>query len=195
MRRLTRLLLGTLAVLLLLGNNNCSTDNNAADSPQAVTSIVIQDGNGNVVSNASTAPIFTAGATIEFSVTIRNRSSVTQTYWFNTSEESNFAVVPADTADVVWNADTGETPTTGFTSFTLTSGQSQTITVTWNQEDDAGDQVAAGNYEVMGGFTVYNTLGAGSAADNSSSMAEGQPTSAQMFPSIYRSILMPFTIQ
>ena len=195
MRRLIRALLGCFCFLLLLGNSNCSKNNNASDSPQSVTSIVIQDGNGNVVSNASTPPNFAAGATIEFSVTIRNRSADSQTYFFNTSEESNFAVVEANTADVVWNADNGTTPTTGFTSFTLTSGQSQTITVSWNQEDDAGNQVAAGNYEVLGGFTVFNLTGAGDAADNGSSMAEGQPTSAQMFPTIYVSILQPFTIQ
>jgi len=195
MRRLIRVLLGCFCLLLLLGNSNCSNNNNAADSPQSVTSIEIMDGNGNIVSNGTSAPSFAAGTTIEFSITIRNRSSSDQTYFFNTSEQSNFAVVQANTADVVWNADNGESPTTGFTSFTLTSGQSQTITVSWNQEDDGGNQVAAGNYEVLGGFTLYNLTGAGSAADNGSSMAEGQPTSSQMFPTIYRSILMPFTIQ
>lgn len=195
MRRLIRILLGTFCLSLLLGNSNCSNNNNASNSPQSVTSIVIEDGNGNIVSNGTSAPSFAADTTIEFSVTIRNRSSSTQTYYFNSSEQSNFAVVEANTADVVWNADNGQTPTTGFTSFTLTSGQSQTITVSWNQEDDAGNQVAAGNYEVLGGFTVYNLTGAGSAAANGSSMAQGQPTSAQMFPTIYVSILLPFTIQ
>lgn len=195
MRRLIRILLGCSCLLLLLGNSNCSNNNNAADSPQSVTSIEIMDGNGNIVSNGTSAPSFAAGATIEFSITIRNRSADTQTYFFNTSEESNFAVVEANTADAIWNQDDNENPASGFVSFTLTSGQSETVTVSWNQEDDSGNQVAAGNYEVLGGFTVYNLTGAGSAANNSDSMAEGQPTSAQMFPSIYRSILLPFTIQ
>jgi len=101
----------------------------------------------------------------------------------------------ANTADVVWNSDNGTTPTTGFTSITLTSGQSQSITFTWNQTDDSGNQLAAGNYEVMGGFTVYNTAGAGSAAANGDSMVAGQPTAKELFPTVYRSILLPFTLQ
>lgn len=195
-RRLIRLLLAVTALLLLLGNSNCSQKNSASDAPHFVTDIAIEDVNNNVVSGPTvTTPSFVAGTTINFVVTIRNRSTTSQTLWFNTSEESNFAVVQEGTADVVWNADDGLNPTTGFTSFTLTAGQSKTVSFTWDQTDDSGNQLAAGNYEVLGGFTVFNTAGAGAAAANGDSMAEGQPTSAQMFPSVYRSILVPFTIQ
>lgn len=196
MRRLLRLLALTSAALLLLGNSNCSQKNNASDAPQFVTSIVIEDANGNVVSGGNaTAPSFVTGVNIEFSITVRNRSTTSQTLFFNSNEESNFAVVNNGTADVIWNADNGQTPNTNSpATITLTPGQSQTITVTWNQEDDAGNQVAVGSYEVLGGFTVYNITGLGSAADNGNSMAEGQPTAAQMFPSVYRSIILPFTI-
>ncbi|HEV7165364.1 MAG TPA: BsuPI-related putative proteinase inhibitor [Gammaproteobacteria bacterium] len=195
MRLLIRLLLGATALLLLLGNSNCSqTSNNASDAPQFVTNIEIEDGNGNLVSSGTTPPSFVTGTNIEFTVNVRNRSTTRQTLWFNTSEQSNFAVVEQGTADVVWNSDNGQSPTTGFTSITLTPGQSQNVTFTWNQKDDSSNQLAVGSYEVLGGFTVYNTAGAGSAAANGDSMAEGQPTAAQMFPSIYRSILLPFTI-
>ena len=195
MRRLIRLLCLLSAAALLLGNSNCSK-NNASDAPQFVTNIEIADASGNVVSTGnSTAPTFTSGTNIQFIVNVRNRSGSSQTLWFNTSEQTNFAVVNADTADVVWNSDNGVTPTSSFTSITLTSGQSTSITFTWNQKDDAGNQVAAGNYEVLGGFTVYNLAGAGSAAANGDSMATGQPTAAQMFPTVYRSILLPFTVK
>jgi len=196
MRRLMRILCILSAAALLLGNSNCSK-NNSSDAPQFVTSIDIADGSGNVVSSGnSSAPSFAAGVNIEFTVIIRNRSTTTQTVFFNSSEQSNFAVVQSGSADVVWNSDSGVTPdTSAFTSFTLTAGQTHSVTFTWNQQDDASNQVAAGDYEVLGGFTVYNTAGAGSAAANGDSMAEGQPTAAQMFPTVYRSILLPFTIQ
>jgi len=195
MRRLFRLLALISATLLLLGNSNC-TKNNSSDAPQFVTGIVIEDGNGNVVSSGnSTPPSFVTGANIEFSVTVRNRSTISQTLFFKSSEKTNFAVVNSGSADVIWNSDNGQTPdTSNPATITLTPGQSQSFTVTWNQQDDSGNQVAVGNYEVLGGFTVYNTAGLGAAADNGSSMAEGQPTAAQMFPSIYRSIILPFTI-
>ncbi|HEV2111498.1 MAG TPA: BsuPI-related putative proteinase inhibitor [Gammaproteobacteria bacterium] len=197
MHRLIRILCVLSAAALLLGNSNCSK-NSASDAPQYVTDIEIQDGSGNVVStgNTTSAPSFAAGATIEFTVTVRNRSTATQTLFFNSSEQSNFAVVQQGTADVVWNSDNGVTPDkSAFTSFTLTSGQTKSVTFSWDQKDDAGNQLAAGNYEVLGGFTVYNTAGAGSAAANGDSMAEGQPTATQMFPTVYRSILLSFTIQ
>ncbi len=195
MRRLIRLLCLLSATVLLLGNSNCSqTSNDASDAPQFVTNIEIEDGSGNLVSTGSTPPSFVAGTNIEFTITIRNRSTASQTVWFNTGEQSNFAVVEQNSADVVWNSDNGETPSSGFTSFTLTPGQTETVNITWNQEDDSGNQLAVGNYEVLGGFTVYNLVGAGSAAANGDSMAEGQPTAAEMFPSVYRSILLPFTI-
>ena len=69
-----------------------------------------------------------------------------------------------------------------------------TARVAWSMAQAEGNQVAVGSYELLGGFTVYNTTGLGSAADNGNSMAEGQPTAAQMFPSVYRSIILPFTI-
>jgi hypothetical protein len=197
MRRLLRLLALTSTTLLLLGNSNC-TKNNASDAPQFVTSILIADANGNIVSTDdgnSTPPSFVSGVNIEFTLTVRNRSTTTQTLFFKSSEKDNFAVVNSGTADVVWNSDNGQTPDTANpATITLTAGQSQSFTFTWNQQGDSGNQVAVGSYEVLGGFTVYNTAGLGSAADNGSSMVEGQPTAAQMFPTVYRSIMLPFTI-
>ena len=55
--------------------------------------------------------------------------------------------------------------------------------------------MASGDYEVIGGFTVFNTTGPGSSADSGNSMATGAPTSDQMFPTVFRSTLAPFTIQ
>lgn len=204
-RRLTRLLLGLTAVLLLLGNSNCS-QNNASAAPQFVTTLQVENSSGLVSGG------FAPGDTVNLVLTIRNRSASAQNLFFNTSEFANFAVVDAGTASVVWACDsdaastspatctTGSSPTvsssgSGFVQINLPAFQSQTITFTWTGLDNNGSQLATGNYEVLGGFTVYNTAGPGSAAANGDSMAEGLPTAAQMFPSVYRSILLPFTIQ
>lgn len=201
MRRLFRTLAAVSCALLLLGNNNCSK-NSAANSPQFVTSLAIEDASGLPSSG------FTTGTLIKFVLTIRNRSDQAQTLYFSTSELINFAVVQAGTANVVWNCDNDTTTaciisqnlgapstTSGFFQITFAPSETKTVTATWNQTDDSATQVNTGSYEVIGGFTVFNTTGPGSAADNGNSMAMGAPTSNQLFPTVFRSTLAPFTIQ
>lgn len=190
MRRLLRLLALISAMLLLLGNSNCSK-NNASDAPQFVTSLQMEDVNGNLASG------FAPGATVKLVLNIRNRTTSTQTLWFNSSQLYNFAAVNSGTADVVWNWDSGQTfDSSAFTSLAFNAGETKTFTIgTWTLTDDNGTNLVTGNYEVFGGFTVYNTAGAGAAADNGSSMIAGQPTAAQMFPTVYRSTLQFFSIQ
>ena len=201
MLRLFRLLAALSALALLLGNSNCSK-NNASDAPQFVTSLTIQ--------NSSSLPSsgFAQGDVIQFVLTVRNRTNAAQTLFFNSDEAVNFAVVNAGTADVVWNCDNDLTTCTasatlngtsssgsGFTEIDLAAFETKSVTFSWTQLDNSGSQIATGNYEVLGGFTVYNTTGAGNAADNGNSMAQGQPTAAQLFPTVYRSVLTPFSIQ
>ncbi|MGE5625381.1 MAG: hypothetical protein ACM3ZT_07525 [Bacillota bacterium] len=196
MRRVLRYLVGSLTLLLLLGNSNCSK-NNDSSAPQFVTSLTVED-----ASNLPTS-VFASGATIQFVLTIRNRSNSNQSLFFNGSEECNFAVVDAGTATVEWTDDTnggssvcaGSGTSSNFGQLDFTPGETKTFTVSWNQLNDSGSQVATGNYEVIGGFTVYNTTGAGGAADTGNSMSVGPPTASQLFPTVYRSNLMAFTIQ
>lgn len=193
MRRLFRTLAALSCALLLLGNNNCSK-NSTSNTPQFVTTISIEDAGG------AAATSFVPGANIQFVLTIRNRSATTQILYFNSSEQTNITVVQAGTANVVWNSDNNTTPDTSqFTTLTLqpegSAGDTQTVPIVWNQLDNSGNAVASGNYEVLGGFTVFNTTGPGSSADNGNSMAMGAPTSDQMFPTVFRSTLTPFTIQ
>ena len=204
-----RLVLGFTAAALLLGASNC-TKNSTSSAPQFVTTLQVENSSGLVSGG------FPQGQPVTLVLTIRNRTSSAQSLFFNSSEFANFAVVKAGTADVVWTCDgdatgittptcttTGSitTPSSGssgsgaFVQINFTAFQSQTITFTWTGLNNNGDQLAKGDYEVMGGFTVYNTTGPGNAADNGSSMAEGPPTSGQMFPSVYRSTLSAFTTQ
>ena len=196
MRRWFRFFAAFLATLLLLGSSNCSK-NSDANAPQFVSTLSVEDTNGNLDSG------FATGVTIQFVLSVRNRSNTAQTLFFNTTELCNFAVVDAGTTNVEWTDDnssastncTGSAASSGFSQLDFTAGETKTFTTTWNQANDSGNQVAKGNYEVLGGVTVYNTSGAGSAADNGNSMAEGNPSASQMFPSVYRSVFLPFSVQ
>lgn len=197
MRRLLRYLAGLCAVLLLLGNSNC-TKNSSANAPQFVTTLTVED-----VNNLP-ASVFATGTNIQFVLTIRNRSNSSQSLFFNSSEECNFAVVDAGTATVEWTDDNtgtsssicvGTGTSSSFGQLDFKAGEIKTFPVIWNQQDDSGNPIAAGNYEVIGGFTVYNTVGAGGAADTGNSMSIGPPTASQLFPTVYRSDLIPFTVQ
>lgn len=202
MRRLIRSLVALSVLLLLLGNSNCS-QNNGSDAPQFVTSLIVEDASGLPVSG------FGTGVPVQFVLSIRNRSSLSQTLFFNSNELINLAVVNAGTADVVWTCDkdtttachisqnlgTPVTGNSGFNQITFAAFETKTVTVTWNQTDDSAVQVGTGSYEVIGGFTVYNTAGPSGGADNGASMAQGAPTANQLFPTIYRSDLEPFSIQ
>ena len=209
MRLVIRLMLGLSAMALLLGANNCSNTSNA-DAPQFVTTLQVEDSSGLVSGG------FSKAQPMNLVLTIRSRSSSAQTLFFNSNEFANFAVVNAGTANVVWACDADAsslTPATCTTTGSLTTAstassssgnfvqidfapfQSRAITFTWTGLDNNGNPLATGNYEVLGGFTVFNTTGPGNAAANGSSMAEGPPTASQLFPSVYRSTLNAFTIQ
>ncbi|HEY4127668.1 MAG TPA: FlgD immunoglobulin-like domain containing protein [Gammaproteobacteria bacterium] len=201
MQRVFRLVGGISIALWLLGASNCAQTSNS-DAPQFVTTLQVED-SGNLASTS-----FVQGDPITLVLTIRNRTDAQQTLYFNSSEAANLAAVDAGTATVVWNCDNdtntacteGTAPNVtstsgnGFTQINLAAFQSQGITFTWDGLDNNGNKLAIGNYEVFGGFTVYNTTGPGNAADNGSSMAEGVPTSKQMFPTVYISTLAPITI-
>jgi hypothetical protein len=201
MQRLFRLAAGVTIALWLLGASNC-TQTNDSSAPQVVTTLQVED-SGSVAASS-----FEQGQPINLVLTVRNRTDTTQTLYFNSGEAANLAAVNAGTATVVWNCDNDTTTScvatstpnvtstsgAGFTQITLTAFQSQSITFTWDGNDNNGNQLAIGNYEVFGGFTVYNTTGPGNAADNGSSMAQGPPSDKQMFPTVYISTLIPISI-
>jgi hypothetical protein len=214
MQRLFRLIgLSTIA-LWLLGATNCAK-NSDANAPQFVTTLTVQNSAGQPTVS------FAQGDTVQFLLSIHNRSNQAQKLFFNSDEVLNLAVVDAGTATVIWTCDNSNTSSntacvigtslgtpsssgSGFNEIDFQPFETKTVTVTWDQTDDNGAQVpvvptnpgtsTVGQYEVMGGFTVFNTTGAGSAADNGDSMAEGPPTAAQLFPSVYRSTLSAFTV-
>jgi hypothetical protein len=207
MQRLFRAVAAVSIALWLLGASNCSQTNDAG-APQFVTTLQVQ--NSGVAASS-----FAQGDPISLVLSIRNRTNGNLSLFFNSSEFANFAAVNAGTATVVWTCDgdssgvaatctSATNPTTPSTATSSSGGsfvqidftpfQTQTITFTWTGLDNSGNKLAVGNYEVFGGFTVYNTAGPGSAADNGSSMAQGPPAAKQMFPTVYISTLAPFTV-
>ena len=186
--------LGLLAVALL-GNTQCQNTANNGIGPAGanfVTTLAVEDANGNATSS------FFPGQQIQFVLSVRNRSTSSQTISFNTAQQHNFAVFDSGTATEVWTWSLGQVFAQQATTLTIPAGQTQTFTVVWNQTDDAGFAVASGNYEVFAGLTCSNSASSSnssSSSANTACMPSGVPGAGDLAPSVYVSTLVPFTIQ
>ncbi|MHB8405958.1 MAG: BsuPI-related putative proteinase inhibitor [Gammaproteobacteria bacterium] len=177
---------------LLLGATQCQSSSSngiGPNGPVFVTTLAVEDANGVLTST------FSQGQAIQFVVSVRNRSSSSQTLAFNTSQQSNIVVLDSGTATEVWTWALGQSFSQSTTSLTIAAGQTQTFTVTWNQTDDSGQAVAVGDYEVIGGLTCSNSTSSSTSSASTTCMPTGIPTSGQLAPSVYISTLAPFTIQ
>ena len=193
--RLIRIVGVAVCAALLLGATQCQSSSSngiGPDGPVFVTTLAVEDANGVLSST------FSSGETIQFVLSVRNRSSSSQTLAFNTSQQSNFAVLHSGTATEVWTWSLGQSFSQSTTSLTIAAGQTQTFTVTWNQTDDNKQLVPSGAYEVIAGLTSTNGSSSASSSTSSAStlcMPTGIPTSGQLAPSVYISTLTLFTIQ
>ncbi|MGH8283474.1 MAG: BsuPI-related putative proteinase inhibitor [Gammaproteobacteria bacterium] len=194
---MTRLLMRTAGIAvcaaMLLGATQCQTTNNGTgpDGPLFVTTLAVENVNG------TSASTFSPGQQIQFVLSVRNRSTSSQTISFNTAQQYNFVVLNSGSATEVWTWSLAQTFSQNTTTLTIAAGQTQTYTVTWGQTDDSGQAVPNGNYEVIGGITCTNSSSSSSSSSSTASncMPTGVPTSDQLVPSVYISTLMPFTIQ
>jgi Intracellular proteinase inhibitor len=187
-------LFGLLLTGMLLGSTQCqntTNDGTNSNGPIFVTTLAVEDANGNAASN------FSLGEQIQFVLSVRNRTDSSQTISFNTSQEYNFEVLDSGTATEVWTWSVGKLFAQHTSSLTFQAGQTMTFTVTWDQVDDSNQAVASGNYEVIGGVTCINnsTSSSSSSSTSSTCMPAGIPTSDQLVPSVFISTLVPFTIQ
>ena len=181
---------------MLLGATQCqnttTTNGIGSDGPVFVTSLAVEDANGNPAST------FLSATNIQFVLSIRNRSSSNQTISFNTAQQYNFEVVQSGTANEVWTWSVNQQQfSQNTTSLTINAGQTQTFTVTWNQANDSGQQVPTGSYEVIGGLTCNNSSSTSSSSSTSATncMPTGSLSSDQLVPTVFVSTLVPFTIQ
>ena len=182
-----------LCVTFLLGANQCqtsTTNGTGSDGPVFVTTLAVEDANGNSVST------FLSTTNIQFVLGIRNRSTSNQTIAFSMGQQYNFEVLQSGTATEVWTwaLDQSQPFSQNSSSLTIKAGQTQTFSVIWNQLDDNGQQVLAGSYEVIGGLTCTNSSSSSSSA-SIACMPTGISTSDQLAPSVFISTLVPFTIQ
>ncbi|HET7922486.1 MAG TPA: BsuPI-related putative proteinase inhibitor [Gammaproteobacteria bacterium] len=173
----------------LLGASQCQQQEDKTDgSPLFVTTLSLEDTNGNVQSS------FSAGETLVLKLTVYNRSDAEQTLWFNTGQMFNFVVVDEATATTLWNWSAQQTFSQSFTKLVFQAHETQSFTVNWDQTGNDGELLPVGNYEIFAGLTMYNRSGEDFAADNADAMAQGVPEASQMTPTQYRSILELFTL-
>jgi len=184
-----------LLALMLLGANQCQTSTTngiGSDGPVFVTTLAVEDANGNAAST------FNSGDPITFVLSVRNRSSTSQTISFSTGQQYNFEVVDSGTATEVWSWSLTQSISPNSSSLTINAGQTQTFTGTWNQLNDSNQLVPTGTYEAIGGVTCTNGNNSSSSSSTSASincMPTGIATSDQLAPSVFISTLVPFTIQ
>src|SRR6185369_16182051 len=152
-RRLATLI-GILAICAgpTTSNRSCSlpgsgsNSGDGGDDPTFVTTLQLQDTQGNVTDS------FQRQELVQMILTVRNRRDTTETIDFTDSRTSDFVVVRANTDNVVWQlsketAAPSPTPTT----LSFAPGETKTFTTTWDQtESDSGDQARTGNYEARG---------------------------------------------
>jgi Intracellular proteinase inhibitor len=197
MMRVLRVLFSLVLVGMLLGSTQCqntTNDGTNSDGPIFVTTLAAEDANGNAASS------FSQSAEIQFVLSVRNRTSSSQTISFSTGQQYNFEVLDSGTATEVWTWSLGQAFSQATTSLTFAAGETQTFAVTWDQLNDSGQLIPTGSYEVIGGMTCTNNSSSNSSSSSSSStsstcMPTGSASSGQLVPSVYISTLVPFTIR
>ncbi|HVC38154.1 MAG TPA: hypothetical protein VNF46_07110 [Gammaproteobacteria bacterium] len=190
MRHLSTSLFMVLCAALLLGNSQCQ-NNSASSSPTFVTTMAVEDANGNPETS------FSSGQTIQFVLNVRNRTGSDQTIYMNICfPKYEFVVLTAGTSTAV------ATPlgpggivclAIGVGPVTFPAGQTASFTFDWDQTDTNGQLVATGSYEVMGGLICFysSSLQAPDTVD----CMNASNTNDQLSPALLRSTLAPFTIQ
>jgi hypothetical protein len=132
-------------------NRSCSfgssdDSGDGGDDPTFVTTLQLQDNEGNVTNS------FQRGESIQMILTVRNRRDTTETIEFTDSRQSDFLVVRENSSGIVWQlSEESAAPSPGPTTLELGPGETETITISWDQtESDSGDPVRVGTYEARG---------------------------------------------
>lgn len=132
-------------------NRSCSfgssdDSGDGGDDPTFVTTLQLQDVEGNVTST------FQRNELIQMVLTVRNRRDTAETIEFPDSRQSDFLVVRENSNNIVWQlSEESAAPSPAPTTLEFAPGESKTFSRTWNQqESDSGDQVRVGTYEARG---------------------------------------------
>lgn len=155
-------IIGLLAICLGATSRSCSLGNidddddgddggeGNNDEPSFVATLELRNFEGEI------ADRFSRLTPIQMTLSVRNRLDETVEVEFDTTRISDFVVVEENTDDVVWkwSDDQGPFPASDI-PLEFAPGETQSFTVTWNQEDEDGDQVRVGTYEARG-VLVYD---------------------------------------
>jgi Intracellular proteinase inhibitor len=126
-----------------LGSSDNSGD--GGNDPTFVTTLQLQDATGDATDS------FERDELIQMILTVRNRTDEAQTVDFTTSLQSDFVVVRQNTDNVVWQlSEVDSAPSETPTTLDFAPNEIKTITTTWNQVDNDGDNTAVGTYEARG---------------------------------------------
>jgi len=179
-----------LCAALLLGNSQCQ-NNSSSSSPTFVTTVSVEDANGNQSSS------FSSGQTIQFVLNVRNRTDTDQTIYMQICfPKYEFVVLTAGTSNATASL-LGPGGTVclaiGVAPVTIPARQTSTVTYDWDQTDVNGQLVAPGSYVVMGGLICYYS--ASLQAPDTVDCLSPSFTNDQLTPALLRSTLVPFTIQ
>lgn len=180
-----------LCTTFLLGASQCQQkqqNDQTNGSPVFVTTLSLQDVNGNVKNT------FEAGTPIVLKLTVYNRSDAVQTLSFGDSQQYNFAAVNAGTGSIVWYWSWNHFFLTMVTNLVFQPHETQSFTVNWDQTDNSGVQLPIGQYEIFGGMTGHLVGIGDSTPGNDDAMAPALPEPTQMSPTQFRSTLDMFTI-
>jgi hypothetical protein len=97
-------------------------------------------------------PAYPAGATVALTLTVTNAGSAPVTMQFSSGQKYDFEVRRA--GQVVWRWAADRMFTQALTNLTLAPGERKVFTETWKQQDNQGQVVPAGTYEVTATLTT-----------------------------------------
>jgi hypothetical protein len=146
---------GLVAICMGATSSTCSFNNivssgSSGSDPSFVVHLQLEDVNG------SGSDTFQTGDPITMVMTIRNRLSTSASIDFPTARQSDFVVVQADTANVVWKWSDSRTFPQTQTTLDFAAGETKTVTVTWDQIGTDNLQVVTGSYEARGVLVYSN---------------------------------------
>ncbi|MDE2234207.1 MAG: hypothetical protein KGL13_09340 [Gammaproteobacteria bacterium] len=191
MGKLMRVAALVLAAILLLGNSQCQNSSSSSTSPAFVTTLAVEDANGNP------ATTFSQSEAIQFVLTVRNRTSTNQPLYMQTCiNQAAFVVVKAGTstpvANLLWASSGYHCNIVGVSLQNFAPG-SANFTIGWDQLDSNNQLVPTGNYEVVGGIVCYNSTSLQDPDITNCMSTSFKP--AELSPAELRSTLVSFTIQ
>jgi hypothetical protein len=124
------------------GATSCSSED--VGGPTFVTDLVTRNAAGAVDNQ------FARGEPVTFELSVRNRTRQEAVVQFSSGHQFDFVVVNDGTRNVRWKWSHGRAFLTIPTELEFAAGETKIFRVTWDQLDNDGQQVSAGEYESRG---------------------------------------------